>query len=64
MKKSILTYGKALNKTELHRINGGVGSTICYGPIGLAGCGTCEEYHALPPACQARVLVSIDCFDL
>ncbi|KAB1151713.1 hypothetical protein F7018_18055 [Tenacibaculum aiptasiae] len=63
MKKSILNVGKALNKTEQKKINGGFGcpGPFCYGVSGM-GCGTCSQYHALPSSCKGKVLVHADCF--
>ncbi|CAL2104710.1 conserved protein of unknown function [Tenacibaculum sp. 190130A14a] len=65
MKKSILNLGKALNKAEQKQVNGGSScpGPICYGIPGM-GCGTCEQYHALPDNCKMRVLVSVNCFGI
>jgi len=63
MKKQILKLGKTLNKSEQKSINGGLncGSVVCFG-MPMPGCGTCEEFFALPSACQMRVMVHVDCF--
>ena len=62
MKKQILNLGKALNKEEQKSICGGVncGPVMCFG-VPFPGCGTCEDYHALPTECKSRVLVHSDC---
>jgi hypothetical protein len=56
-----------LDKSQQKNIIGGnpcgsYSGPICFG-IGLAGCGSCADYQALPPAVQGCVLVSFDCFD-
>ncbi|CAL2104059.1 hypothetical protein [Tenacibaculum sp. 190130A14a] len=63
MKKSILNLGKSLSKENQKQINGGsIGcpGPGCYGIPGM-GCGTCQDYHALPFACKSRVFVHADC---
>ncbi|MGG6231625.1 hypothetical protein [Tenacibaculum sp. SDUM215027] len=66
MKKSILSLGKALDKTNQKQINGGSSSCNtysgppCYG-ISNGVCGTCSQYQALPQEHKSCVLVHADC---
>jgi hypothetical protein len=69
MLKSILQINgiTPLDKSQQKNIVGGnpcnnYSGPICFG-VGLAGCGTCEQFQALSPTIQMCVLSSIDCFD-
>ncbi|CAM1350243.1 hypothetical protein [Tenacibaculum crassostreae] len=65
MKKSILNLGKALDKTQQKKINGGVGCdqfprSLCFGPV--PGCLSCEQLVNYPGAIGC-VRIHSDCFD-
>jgi len=56
-----------LDKTQQKRITGGnpcsnYSGPICFG-VALPGCGTCEDFQALPPDVQICVLSSADCIE-
>lgn len=66
MKKSILNLGKALNKTEQKKINGGsvcdyyIENGLCFGPV--AGCLSCNQIEGYPGAVGC-VRIHFDCFE-
>ena len=69
MLKSILQINgiTPLDKSQQKNIVGGnpcsnYSGPFCFG-IGLPGCGTCEDYNALPANFQGCVLVGFDCLD-
>jgi len=56
MKKSILSQGKKLTRTELHLVNGGLGSVRCTNSSGYCvyiGPGCSEEKCQLPEPLEA-----------
>ncbi|WP_442264473.1 hypothetical protein ACSIGC_08855 [Tenacibaculum sp. ZS6-P6] len=66
MKKSILNIGKALNKAEQRKVNGGFGSCDDYtGPFcyadSIPGCASCAEYNALPRRHKACAFTHAEC---
>jgi len=67
MKKSILNLGKALNKSEQKKVNGGYGncpqnceyfSDTVISSSFLTSCGRCSEYYQLPTSCRMNYLTS------
>ncbi|MEM6718743.1 MAG: hypothetical protein AAF611_05500 [Bacteroidota bacterium] len=57
----------SLDKSTQKRIVGGnpcanYSGPFCFG-VGLSGCGTCEEFQALPANFQMCVLVGFDCLN-
>ncbi|WP_272151306.1 hypothetical protein [Tenacibaculum aiptasiae] len=66
MKKSILKLGKALNKTEQKKVNGGspcdyyINNGLCFGPV--PGCLPCGQMSGYPGASRC-VLVHASCMD-
>lgn len=58
---------KKVNRKNLKSISGGdVNDCFEYCPPGPYGPGepkSCADYHALPPCCKGRVLVSFECSD-
>lgn len=58
---------KKLSRVEQKLIKGGTDPYAicyepgCYLPDGAGGCGTCDDYRALPDRCKNVVLVHSDC---